>query len=358
LAVATGANRPKAETGGGHAAWPGEDGSRSLDEPNAIVANAVSPRPRRTACLRMLFVSLALGLAVTAMVPEPAVTLPADPPPAPAPAAPEAPAADPPPQAEPAVSEDDPALVDARIPGISDPLAPINRVSYAITQPIDRFILRPAAIVYKTVVPHPLRDGARNAIRNLNDPLIVFNDVLQLRPGRAIRSTVRFILNSTLGLGGLFDVARRKPFHIPHHGNSFGDTLGFYGVKPLLYLYLPVLGPTTLRDFAGEYVDDLAHPRLLYKITHPDSDRPLWKARTNLGTLGTVIRVVGGLDARAEADDDLRRFREDSIDPYAALRASYLQDRAGEIAALKARDGETARDSHFDDPLTDPAAGR
>lgn len=256
------------------------------------------------------------------------------------------------------VDAEDPALLDARIAGEADPLAPINRLSYAITQPIDRFILRPAAMAYKTVVPHPLRDGARNAIRNLNDPLIVFNDLLQLRPDRAIRSTIRFLLNSTLGLGGLFDVARRKPFHIPHHANSFADTLGYYGVKPLLYLYLPVLGPTTLRDIGGEFVDDLAHPRLLYKIAHPDSDKPIWRARTNLGKVGTVIRVVGGLDQRAEADDDLRRFREDSIDPYAALRASFLQDRAGEIAALRTKDGAAPASTQLDDPLTDPAAGR
>lgn len=310
----------------------------------------------------MLIVHLALGLVATGMAPEPAVPAPGDPAggqaieqvaPAPAPS----PAAEAAPETLPAVTDDDPALVDARIPGISDPLAPINRISYAISQPIDRFILRPAALTYKAVVPHPLRDGARNAIRNLNDPLIVFNDLLQLRPGRALRSTVRFILNSTLGLGGLFDVARRKPFHIPHHANSFADTLGYYGVKPLVYLYLPVLGPTTLRDFGGGFVDDLAHPRLLYKITHPDSDRPIWKARTNLGTTGTVIRVVSGLDARAEADDDLRRFRTDSIDPYAALRAAFLQDRAGEIASLRAKDGAAPENAHFDDPLTDPAAG-
>jgi phospholipid-binding lipoprotein MlaA len=256
------------------------------------------------------------------------------------------------------VSANDPALAEIRIPGEADPLAPINRVSYAITQPIDRFILRPAAVVYKTVVPHPLRDGARNAIRNLNDPVIVLNDLLQLHPGRAIKSTVRFILNSTVGLGGLFDVARRKPFHIPHHANGFGDTLGFYGVPPLLYLYLPVLGPATLRDLAGEYVDDLAHPRLLYKITHPDSDKPIWKARTNLGKIGTAIRIVDGLDQRAEADDDLARIRADSVDPYARLRADFLQDRAGEIAALKAKDGAPPQNPSLEDPLTDPAAGK
>jgi phospholipid-binding lipoprotein MlaA len=237
-------------------------------------------------------------------------------------------------------------------------LQPINRVFYALTQPIDRYAIRPVAIAYKTVVPHPLRDGVRNAIQNLQEPVVILNDILQLHPGRAIKGIVRMAINSTLGLGGLFDAARRKPFHIPHHENGFGDTLGYYGMPPLIYLYLPVLGPTTLRDTAGDVGDDFSRPRLLYKITHPDSDRPLWKGATRMGNVGTTIMVVDGIDDRAENDQELESIRKDSVDPYAALRSAYLQDRAGEIAALHARDGADAKNPHLDDPLTDPAAGK
>ncbi|MDE2404935.1 MAG: VacJ family lipoprotein [Sphingomonadales bacterium] len=254
----------------------------------------------------------------------------------------------------------DPAMDDVipRVPGEADPLQPINRIFYAINRPIDRFVIRPAAMTYKTVVPKPLRDGARNFLQLLDEPVVIFNDLLQLRPGRAVRGVARFVVNATLGFGGLFDVAKRKPFHLPHHDNGFGDTLGVYGIGPLLYVYLPVLGPTTMRDFGGDYVDDLVKPRLLYLITHPDSDRPIFRSRGKVGKANTVALVVDGLDERAENDQELQAIEHDSVDPYAAMRTSFLQDRAGEIAGLKAKDGVEAANPHLDDPLLDPAAGK
>jgi phospholipid-binding lipoprotein MlaA len=240
--------------------------------------------------------------------------------------------------------------------GVSDPLEPINRISYAITQPIDRFILRPAAMVYKTVVPSPLRDGARNAITNFREPVVFLNDVVQLRPKRALRTLGRLIINSTLGLGGLFDIAKRKPFNLPHHNNGFGDSLGYYGIGPIMYLYLPVFGPGTLRDSAAQYGDSYFQDRILHKIIHPESNSPFFRTTPRVGQAGTIITVVDGLDQRAEHDAELKAFKNDSIDPYAALRSNYLQDRAGEIAELKAKDGEVAPIESFDDPLADPDA--
>ncbi|MEO6715890.1 MAG: MlaA family lipoprotein [Novosphingobium sp.] len=236
-----------------------------------------------------------------------------------------------------------------------DPLEPINRISYAISQPIDRFILRPAAIVYKTVIPKPARDGARNAISNFGEPIVFLNDVIQLRPKRAIRTLGRFLINSILGLGGIFDIARRKPFHIEHHNNGFADTLGYIGIGPIMYVYLPVLGPTTLRDSAGSYGDSYFWDRNLHKLIHPNGRSRYFRTQPRLGKSGTIITVINGLDQRAENDDELERFKRDSIDPYAALRASFLQDRAGEIAALKAKDGEAPATEGFSDPLVDPA---
>jgi phospholipid-binding lipoprotein MlaA len=239
-----------------------------------------------------------------------------------------------------------------------DPLEPINRISYAITQPIDRFVLRPLAMTYQAVVPKPARDGARNAIRNIREPVVFVNDLIQLRPGRALRTLGRFLINSTIGVFGLFDIAKREPFHLKHHANGFGSTLGYYGVGPLLYLYLPVLGPTTLRDSAAQYGDSLIGDRLLDKAINPNSGRSLFKGSPQLGTTGTAITIVDGLDLRAENDEDLRHIAENSIDPYAALRADFLQDRAGEIAELRAKDGEAPRTEAFDDPLVDPEAAK
>ncbi len=106
-------------------------------------------------------------------------------------------------------------------------------------------------MVYKAVVPRPARDGARNAIANVTAPVVFVNDLLQLRPLRALRTLGRFLINSTIGAFGLFDIAQRKPFNLPRRTNSFGNTLGYYGIGPVMYLYLPVLGPTTLRDTIG-----------------------------------------------------------------------------------------------------------
>lgn len=237
-----------------------------------------------------------------------------------------------------------------------DPLEDISRISYAISQPIDRIVLRPLAMTYKAVVPKPLRDGARNMIGNATDPVVLVNDLLQLRPDRALRTLSRFLINSTFGMLGLFDVAKRKPFDLPHRNNGFGNTLGYYGIGPIAYFYLPVLGPTTLRDSAAQFGDSFVRDRVIDKALYPDSGRSLLGDSPRLGTPGTIVTVVEGLDLRAENDAELRSIQEDSIDPYAALRASYLQDRAGEIAALKSKDGIAPEVDGFKDPLIDPEA--
>ena len=235
-----------------------------------------------------------------------------------------------------------------------DPLEDLNRISYAISQPIDRLILRPLAMTYQAVVPKPARDGARNAIANVTEPIVFINDMLQLRPDRALRTLARLLINSTIGVLGLFDIARRKPFNLAHRSNGFGNTLGYYGIGPLVYIYLPVLGPTTLRDTAAQFGDSFIRERVLDKVLYPNSGRRLFRENPNLGTPGTAITIVEGLDLRAENDAELRSIQEDSIDPYAGLRANFLQDRAGEIAALKTQDGVAPASDGLDDPLIDP----
>ncbi len=240
-------------------------------------------------------------------------------------------------------------------PAPRDPYEHFNRINYAISQPIDRFVLRPAAMVYKKVVPHILRDGMRNFLANLFTPVIFVNDVLQLRPKRTLHTTVRFLLNSTLGIGGVFDVAKRHPFGIQAHANGFADTLGYYGVPAGPYLYLPVAGPASPRDAAGYFADWFTQPRLLGHILNPDPDKPFIRSKLVLGQSGVVTLVVGGLDQRAQSDDALKALKAQSVDPYAALRSSYLQSREGEIASLKAPDGTAPANAALDDPLRDPA---
>lgn len=246
----------------------------------------------------------------------------------------------------------------APAPKFFDPLEPISRLSYAISQPIDRFIIRPAAMVYQTVIPKPARDGARNAISNLSEPIVFLNDLIQFRPKRAFLTLARLIINSAIGLGGLFDIAKRKPFNLPHRDNNFGDTLGYYGIGPIMYFYLPVFGPTTLRDSAGQYGDSYFKDRILHKLIHPGGRSLFFRTQPKLGKSGTILTIISGLDQRAEADGDLKAITEGSVDPYASLRASYLQDRVAEIAGLRAKDGEQPANQAFDDPLLDPEAAK
>jgi phospholipid-binding lipoprotein MlaA len=243
----------------------------------------------------------------------------------------------------------------AKSKGFSDPLEPINRVFYAVSQPIDRIIIRPLALTYQAIVPKPLRGGARNVITNIGEPIVMLNDLLQLRPKRALKSLGRLLINSTIGVFGLFDIAKRKPFNLAHHSNSFGSTLGYYGVGPVMYIYLPLLGPNTLRDYGAGFADGYFAGRNLNQIVNYNK-RGRYFGKTDLGQWGTAITVVSGLDQRAESDQELKALTEDSVDPYAALRSSFMQNRAGDIAALRAKDGETPATDALDDPLLDPDA--
>jgi len=238
-----------------------------------------------------------------------------------------------------------------------DPLIGFNRITFAVSQPIDHFVFRPVALVYTKAVPHPLRDGIHNFLKNLFEPVVFVNDVLQLRLRRAGKTAARMFVNTTLGIGGLFDVAKRRYIGLPGHANGFGDTLGFYGIGPGPYLYLPILGPTSLRDAIGGVGDYYSQPRLLGKMLHPDNDKSIFHSRLKLGPIGTATFILGGIDTRARNDASLEAIKHGSVDPYATLRSAYQQDRAGEIAALKAKDGAAMALPQLDDPLIDPEAG-
>jgi phospholipid-binding lipoprotein MlaA len=226
----------------------------------------------------------------------------------------------------------------------SDPLEGFNRISFAISMAIDKALLRPLSLAFQAVVPKPLRDGMRNLLSNWGEPMVFLNDILQLKPMRALRTLGRFLLNTALGVGGLFDIAKDKKFNLPHHPNRFSDTLGFYGVKPGPYVYLPILGPTTLRDQADRFQGFV-----------PLFDNPIFR-----GNRGIAFTVASGLEQRANNDQALEALLEDAVDPYATFRETWLQEREGQLERLKAPDGAepgSVETSPLDDPLTDPLAG-
>jgi phospholipid-binding lipoprotein MlaA len=228
----------------------------------------------------------------------------------------------------------------AHAPG--DPLEGFNRKMFAVQDGLDRAIIRPAAIGYRHVVPKPVRGGLRHFISNLTEPIVFLNYLLQLKPGKAAETLVRFTVNSTIGVGGVLDLAKLPSIGLPHRPNGFGNTLGFYGIKPGPYLFLPLVGPTNLRDFLGGQADNLAIPVLA-------AGKPF-----NQPAYLVPNAVIGGLDQREQNDDDLRALYAGAVDPYASLRSVYLQDRKAEIDALHHRTGQKNVASPLDESLDDP----
>ena len=209
-----------------------------------------------------------------------------------------------------------------------DPLEQINAQSYAITQSVDKAFVAPVAKTYSKVLPQPVRSGLRNFFNNLAEPVVFLNYMLQLKPGKAMETLGRFAINSTVGVAGMFDMAKRKPFNLPLRRNGFANTLGFYGVKPGAFLFLPLVGPTTVRDFIGLSLDKLLLPTVIGK----PFDQPYYALPS---------AIIGSIDYRVEFDEQLKKQRE-SADPYAASRDNYLKTRQVEIDALHGRVAEPA----------------
>ena len=235
--------------------------------------------------------------------------------------------------AVPVLSTDQADIVVTARPGPApiDPLAPINKSSFKATQAVDRALTRPAAMAYQHHVPSPIRSGLRNFFLNLHEIDVFLNFWIQLKPGKAMETAGRFAINSTIGVGGLFDIAKKTPFLLPRRRNGLADSLGFYGVGPGPFFYLPLIGATTLRDVFGNSVDGLVLPTLIGK--------PFTGTTYTLPS--TVIRA---LDRRAQFDDTLSKVQADA-NPYNASRAEYLNRRQIEIDHLRGRDREHKKPS-------------
>ncbi len=260
-------------------------------------------------------------------VPEITVTLPA---PAPTPAPDAAPA-------DPASAD---IVVSGRASSPTDPLANINVKAYETIQAVDDAVVGPVAKGYEKGVPGPLRDGLRNFLRNLDEPVSFVNYLLQLKPGRAVKSLGRFTINTTIGIGGLFDAARKKPFNLPYKPNGFANTFACYGIGNGPYFFLPLVGPITLRDLGGLLLDRAAMPLAVRK----PFGKPYYAIPAG---------VIDSLNDRVEMDGQLQRLREESPDPYVAVRELYMKQRRAEIGAICPRHGDPVPD-----PTLPPRVGK
>ncbi len=201
----------------------------------------------------------------------------------------------------------------ASAPG--DPFEGFNRHMFAVQEGLDKHVFGPLSRSYGAA-PSGIRVALRNWARNLGEPVIFANDLLQGRVGTAARTLARFVVNSTFGLAGFVDVAKQN--HLLRHENSFGTTLGRWGVGPGPYIFLPLMGPMTVRDGIGSAIDIGLNP-----LTYSRFD-----GRAEIGIADTVI---DGLSTRVDSEQDLDHIRETSTDPYATLRSYFLQNRQAEI---------------------------
>jgi phospholipid-binding lipoprotein MlaA len=194
-------------------------------------------------------------------------------------------------------------------PDPRDPWERMNRATHKFNDGIDRAIAKPAARAYRKVVPRIARTGVSNFFSNLEQPTVLLNDLLQGKLRPAGNDAARFLLNTTLGLGGLFDPA--SPAGFDRNDEDFGQTLGKWGVGPGPYLVLPFLGPATFRDGFGNVVDQFSEPDSYVK-----DDKVLWSSK-----------VLGLLEQREQLLD-LEPALARTFDKYAFIRNAYLQRRA------------------------------
>lgn len=216
----------------------------------------------------------------------------------------------------------------------NDPLEPFNRAMFSFNTELDRYLLKPVAASYDAVMPDPAKTAIRNALNNLDAPVVFLNDLLQGEPERAIVTLTRFAINSTLGMGGLVDLMGEGG--MKGHSEDFGQTLAVWGVPEGPYLVLPLLGPRPPRDLAGFVVDSTVDPFNRYMRAHDHREAIVARTGTDL------------VDRRAQLLGALEELERSSIDYYAAVRSGYRQRRNIEIA-----NGQSPIESDLYTPLTD-----
>jgi phospholipid-binding lipoprotein MlaA len=196
---------------------------------------------------------------------------------------------------------------------ISDPLETMNRFFFDVNERIDRHAALPVTNAYNENVPQRVRGTFHNVLENLGGPVTVANDLLQAQFENAGVAAGRFLVNSTVGIAGIFDVATE--WGMPARHRDFGETLGTYGVPPGPYLVLPLRGSTDIRDFAGNYLDGYATP---LRYVHYDGNQ----------YVGWMNSTLGSLDNRTLNIAAYRDIERASVDYYSTMRTLYMERRA------------------------------
>lgn len=190
-----------------------------------------------------------------------------------------------------------------------DPFESFNRAMYTFNDTLDKAVLKPVAKGYNAVLPDPVNKGVSNFFSNLDDVVVIFNDLLQLKIERALSDTARLFFNSTIGLFGFVDVASAMEF--PKHNEDLGQSFGYWGIGTGPYLVLPILGPSDIRDTVGLIGDAYVDP---LNDINPNGTR-------------TGLTLLEGVDTRAGLLSASKVLKEAALDEYLFTRDAYLQRR-------------------------------
>jgi phospholipid-binding lipoprotein MlaA len=200
----------------------------------------------------------------------------------------------------------------------NDPLEPMNRYFFDFNQKLDRNAALPAATFYTATMPNPARRGIHNFLDNLGGPVNVVNDLLETQFTNAAKAGGRFLINTTIGVAGIFDVA--TDWGLPARNRDFGETMGTYGVPQGPYLVLPFRGPTAVRDIGGDYVDGFFSPLYYFHVQY-----------TGKQYVGLVKSTIGSVDNRSQNIVTYRDIERASVDFYATMRDYYRQRRQRQV---------------------------
>jgi phospholipid-binding lipoprotein MlaA len=218
-----------------------------------------------------------------------------------------------------------------------DPMETPNRFMFAINRTVDTIAVRPMAVLYRDWMPEGGQKGVRNVLDNLGEPVTAINEVVQGQPGRAATTLGRFIINSTVGIAGIFDVA--AAWGMPKTKEDMGKTIGYYagpGVEPEnggFYLVLPVIGPSNIRDGVGMAIDGSMDPFSLVTFS----------INRTVGWIAAGARYGANVvDYRSRTLFALDDLEKNSVDYYAALKSAYTQQRAELIRVKREKTGGKA----------------
>ena len=209
---------------------------------------------------------------------------------------------------------------------VKDCFEKLNRGTFALNQGLDKVILKPVAKAYRAL-PSPVRTGTNNVLVNLSSLITVPNNILQGELKTAGINTGRFIVNTTVGILGIFDVAKKMGFS-EYVKEDYGQTLGVWGVGPGCYVVLPVLGPSTIRDTAGSFINVMGGDPYYNVSTHGNNQ---YLDRSDY----MLTKTLTAVDFRSKTIDSFDNLEKNSMDFYASVKSLYLQDRQRKILNTK-----------------------